>query len=244
MRAVRFYTRDGELLSDIPMQPLVAATGQRPYPVARADLQIALLDAYGADRVHLGAECVAVEQSDPSATVLFADGRRATADLLIGADGMRSVVAPTWSPRPPPDTSRGKPGGLTDVSLADPDTFAFFVGTGRRAATMPVANGRFYFFFDFQTTPELDKLDMREQLAQQTDGWCDPVQRLIESIDPAADNHLNLRDLDPIGSLVRGRVVLLGDAAHATTPFLGQGASQAVEDAVVLARYLGRTTMA
>ena len=241
MRAVRFYTREGELLSDIPMEPLVATTGQRPYPVARADLQMALLGAHGADRVHLGAECVGVEQSDDSATVLFADERRATADLVIAADGLRSAVRAHVVAEARIRSLSWDWEGLTDVSLADPDIFAFFVGNGRRAATMPVAGDRFYFFFDFQTTPELEQLEMQAQLEQLYDGWCDPVQRLIESIDPASAGHLNLCDLDPIESFVRGRVALLGDAAHATTPFLGQGASQAVEDAVVLTRYLAQS---
>ncbi len=239
LRAVQFRTREDELLSDIPIEPLVASTGQRPYPVARADLHAVLARAFGAERIHLGAECVSIEQSGDSVTVHFADGRSASADLVVGADGIGSVIrehvvdgarkrALSWDWE-----------GITTIPCGAPDTFTFYVGDGKRAATMPVGGGRFYFFFDFQRTAELDALHgMRDQLRYLFAGWCEPVERLVETAPPETASNLQHHDLEPIASFVRGRVVLLGDAAHATTPFLGQGASLAAEDALVLSRLL------
>ena len=239
--AVQFLTRDGELLSDIPMAPLVAATGQRPYPVARAELQGALVSAFGAERIHLGAECIGVEQSAAGATAHFADGRSASGDLVIGADGIRSVVRPHVVAESTVRSLSWDWEGITTVSLGAPDAFVFHVADGKRAATMPVGDGRFYYFFDFEKPPALP--GMRAQLRTLFDGWCEPVQRLVEAVPEAGASHLHHHDLDPIAAFARGRVVLIGDAAHATTPFLGQGASQAAEDALVLARYLRTTSV-
>src|SRR5262245_29873557 len=88
-RMLRMCYRDsaGELLTDFSLASLVDAVGERAYPVTRTDLQRILLDALGPGVVQLSAECVGVEQDETSATALFADGRRARADLVVAADG-------------------------------------------------------------------------------------------------------------------------------------------------------------
>ena len=70
------------------------------------------------------------------------------------------------------------------------------------------------------------------------DGWCEPVQRLINQIDPERTNRVEIHDIDPFEQWVKGRCVLLGDAAHSTTPDIGQGGCQALEDAAYLVRSL------
>jgi FAD-dependent urate hydroxylase len=69
------------------------------------------------------------------------------------------------------------------------------------------------------------------------------VQTLIQRLDPATTNRIEIHDLDPLPRLVRGRVALLGDAGHSMPPDLGQGGCQAMEDAIVLATYLKTTTL-
>jgi len=68
--------------------------------------------------------------------------------------------------------------------------------------------------------------------------WCAPVQRLIDRLEPAGVNRVEIHDIDPLRQLVRGRIALLGDAGHSTTPDIGQGGCDAMEDAVVLATIL------
>ena len=87
MDHICYRAKAGEVLTHFSLEPLVQAVGQRPYPVARTDLQALLLGAVGASSVHLDATCVGVEQDEAGATALFADGRRATGDLVVGADG-------------------------------------------------------------------------------------------------------------------------------------------------------------
>ncbi|MBC7823917.1 MAG: FAD-dependent monooxygenase, partial [Candidatus Parcubacteria bacterium] len=87
MDRMQYYSHTGELLTDVSLAPLVQKVGQRPYPVARTDLQNMLLDEFGAEKVHLNCKCVAIEQTQDGVTAHFEDGRTATGDILIGADG-------------------------------------------------------------------------------------------------------------------------------------------------------------
>jgi FAD-dependent urate hydroxylase len=90
---------------------------------------------------------------------------------------------------------------------------------------------------------QVDPAHRQDELAKIFKGWPAPVQKLIEALDPEQTNRLEIGDIDPLDHLVKGRVALLGDSAHATTPTLGQGGCQAIEDAVVLTRYLTTTNI-
>jgi FAD-dependent urate hydroxylase len=240
--AVVMRDQSGAVLSDIDIEPLVRSVGQRPRPVARADLFDMLAGGFGRGSITLGAECVGVEQDDERATVVFANGDRFDADLVVGADGLRSAIRPHVAPDA---TLNYLWAGWETLIPADPaltpaDTFTFWIGDGRRAALMPVAGARCYCFFDFPPEDEHaeTEVDVRTELREAYGDWCAPVRTMVERIDVARTHPVRYFDLDPLESFVRGRVVLIGDAAHATTPSLGQGASQAIEDAVVLAHYL------
>ena len=104
---------------------------------------------------------------------------------------------------------------------------------------------RFYFFFGvpMEQGTVAEGEDRRAELARYFSGWPDPVRTLIQTLEPEATNRLEISDIDPPAHLVRGRVALLGDSGHATTPTLGQGGCQAIEDAAVLTRYLVTTTI-
>ena len=249
MDRMQYHSHTGELLTDISLDPLVQKVGQRPYPVARTDLQTMLLHEFGAENVRLNCKCVEIEQTETSVTARFADGRTATGDVLIGADGTHSIVRDRVLGHP---TDRHYVGyvnwnGLVPISedLAPANSWAIYVGEHKRASLMPVGNGRFYFFFDVPlpkgsvSTPD----HYREELMSFFKGWADPVQRLIERLDPFKTNRVEIHDVEPLEQFVEGRVALLGDAAHSTAPDLGQGGCQAIEDAEVLTRYLTSTTI-
>ncbi|NJL00760.1 MAG: FAD-dependent urate hydroxylase HpxO [Spirulinaceae cyanobacterium RM2_2_10] len=249
MNAMTYRSHTDELLSEISLQPLIATVGQRPYPVARTDLQVLLLTAFGEADVHLGKHCVAVEQTADSATAIFADGSCATGDLLIGADGVRSTVRQYLLGREQAPRYAGYVNwnGLVPASpdLAPADVWVIYVGEGKRASMMPVGGDRFYFFFGspMSAGTTVEPAQRRDELAQQFAGWPQPVQRLIERLNPLQTNRLEISDLEPLEHLVNGRIALLGDAGHATTPTLGQGGCQAIEDAEVLWRSLVTTNI-
>lgn len=102
---------------------------------------------------------------------------------------------------------------------------------------MPIAGGRFYFYFDVPLPKGLpeDRTSVKSDLRRYFDGWAPPVQHLIDHIDPASTNRVEIHDIDPFMQFARGRVALLGDASHSTAPDIGQGGCAAMEDAVVLA---------
>ena len=249
MDRMAYYSFTGEKLTDFSLSPLIEAVGQRPYPVARTDLQQMLLEAFGADHVQLNSKCVAVEQDTDSATAIFADGRRATGDLIVAADGTHSILREyvlghaverqyvgyvNWNGLVPASTD-----------LAPTNSWVLYVGQHKRASLMPVAGDRFYFFLDVPlpkgspSSPET----YQEELSGHFQGWAPPVQTLIQRLDPLKTNRVEIHDIEPLPTWVKGRVALLGDASHSTAPDLGQGGCQAMEDALVLANYLSTTTL-
>jgi FAD-dependent urate hydroxylase len=249
MNAMEYRSHTDEPLSYIALHPLFEIVGQRPYPVARTDLQNLLLDAFGPEDVHLGRPCVGVEQDEHSATALFDNGERVTGDLVIGADGVHSAVR-TYVVGRPVERRYARYvnwNGLVkaDPSLCKKDLWVLYVGESKRASMMPVGGDRFYFFFGAPMAEgtQVDPAYRQDELAKIFQGWPTAVQNLIEAIDSEKTNRLEIGDMDPLEQLVKGRIALLGDSAHATTPTLGQGGCQAIEDAEVLTRYLHTTNI-
>lgn len=252
MDQMQYRTKTGELLNDISLQPLIEMVGQRPYPVARTDLQQLLLDAFPGE-VQLNHKCIAVEEDGQGITAIFENGHRTTGDLIIAADGVRSILRKHVLGRVVDPCYGGYVNwnGLVEASpdLAPPNTWMIYVGEHKRASLMPVGDNRFYFFFDVpmpleQTGEGTTRSDsIRAELANHFQGWAEPVQTLIQRLDPLRTNRLLIHDVGPLDRLVRGRVALLGDSAHATCPDLGQGGCQAMEDGEVLTRYLLTTNL-
>lgn len=231
----------GNTLTRFSMAPLVANVGERPYPVARADLQAMLLNHYGAQRVNFGKRVSHIEQDATGVTAWFEDGSEARGDFLIAADGTHSVIRAAVTGQTAERRYAGYVNwnGLVsiDESIAPANQWTTFVGEGKRVSLMPVSGNRFYFFFDVPLPLGLaeDRSSVKADLTRYFSGWAEPVQKLIATINPDTTNRIEIHDIDPFPQLVKGRVALLGDAGHSTTPDIGQGGCAAMEDAVVLA---------
>ncbi|MGK7933303.1 MAG: FAD-dependent urate hydroxylase HpxO [Microcystaceae cyanobacterium] len=251
MDSMAYYDATGTPLNNIDLTPLFDIVGQRPYPVARADLQKMLqdeLESYGVE-IKLNHQCVEVKEDKQGVTAIFDNGHTAKGDLLVAADGVRSILR-TYVLG---EEVKPKYGGYVnwnglvpaDEALAPKNSWVIYVGNHQRASMMPVAGERFYFFFDVPlakgTPAEPDQYPA--QLKKYFEGWADPVQRLIEAIDPYKVARPEIHDVGPLNALVRGKVALIGDAGHATCPDLGQGGCQAMEDGLVLTQYLQTTNI-
>ncbi|MFT3661852.1 MAG: FAD-dependent urate hydroxylase HpxO [Gordonia sp. (in: high G+C Gram-positive bacteria)] len=234
----------GEELCRFSLSPVTEQTGQKPYPVARADLQALLMERFGLDDVKLGMRMEGIDDDGETVTVTFADGSTDTCDMLIGADGARSITREYVTPDGETAPEREYSGytnfnGLIPVNeaIGPADQWTSYVAEGKRACVMPVAGDRFYFWFDVPQESGIpyDRAEGVAPLKQAFDGWAPGTQALIDAIDPDVSlNRVEIWDITPFTSWAKGRVAILGDAAHNTAPDIGQGACSALEDSFAL----------
>lgn len=239
----------GDVMTQFSLYPLIEEVGQRPYPVSRAELQNMLMDEFGREDIHLGKKMVSLKDDGQAVTILFADGSEIKADLLVGADGTHSITRAYVLDEQVERRYAGYVNwnGLVEISdqLAPSDQWTTFVGEGKRASLMPVADNRFYFFFDVPLPVGLDnnRAEYKTLLKGYFKDWCPQVQSLIDAMDEQKTNRVEIHDIEPFSNFYKGNVVIVGDAAHSTTPDIGQGGCQAMEDAIYLARALQINTL-
>ena len=225
---------DGRWLARVPAGRLEQALGTPAYGIHRAVLHRILLDALPADvTVHTGAQ---VTQVSADGEVTY-DGVRVEADLVVGADGIRSTVRKSlW-----PAAADPAPIGVTAWRGIAPPwrdgdlDVAISWGPGAEFGIVPLLDGRVYWYAAVNAAPG----SATEGLDPRFRDWHEPIPALVASTDTVLRDELACLD-EPLPTYVKGRVALVGDAAHAMTPHLGQGANQALEDAVVLAAVAGR----
>lgn len=252
MERMAYATVDGRVLVDFALAELYQRVGERAWPVPRARLQDLLvaevLDAMGPESLRLGTRVMGVTETADEVTAMLADGEKVTAEVVVAADGTHSVLRDHVVGRPVKQRYVGYVNwnGLVSDSpdIAPAGTWLTWVGDGQRASVLPVGHGQCYWFFDVpMPLGELDHLGPhRSVLAERFAGWTPAVQHLIDRPDPAGVARLAIHDIDPLPAWSRGRVVLLGDAAHTMAPDLGQGGCQAMEDAWVLTHHLTATS--
>jgi 2-polyprenyl-6-methoxyphenol hydroxylase-like FAD-dependent oxidoreductase len=236
-------TANGKQLSDVSLGDIARQVGQPSVCVHRADLQQVLAEA--AQPV-LAADCVKVTEDADGVTVQFADGRSERGALVIGADGIRSAVrAHLHGPTEPRRAGYVAYRGIARCNLPEssPDRSRLILGPGAQAGIFPCGPGRVYWFATSpapEAPPTDSPSDLKARALELFRNWLPLLNKVIDATDSSAVMRHDITDLLPIWPWGRGRLSLLGDAAHATTPNLGQGACQAIEDAVVLAHCLSR----
>ncbi|MFB9686677.1 FAD-dependent monooxygenase [Amycolatopsis plumensis] len=214
----------------------------------RADLHRVLAGHLPAGVVHAAAEVTGVEQSGSGVTVAYrtpGGSRTAHADVLIGADGLRSAVRrAVWPDVPGPVFQRILCWrGVTEPGAVWPVAGFQTWGRGARFGAHPIGGQRVFWFLTIrQDEPGRRYGDNLAEVRARIGDWHDPIPALLAATPAASVLCHDIFDLDPLPSYADGRVALLGDAAHAMTPFLAQGACQALEDAAVLAAELAGAT--
>lgn len=209
----------------------------------RAELLAMLNEAAEGIPIHLAARLKSYQQDASGVTVFFENGEQASADLLIGADGIKSVVRAQMQPASQPRYAGYTAWrGIAPYDYpADATYWGESWGRGARFGLVPMSNQRVY-WFAVQNAPEhmpKPAEGHKAYLLKHFGGWHHPIAELLKVTDEAAILHNAIYDIDPLTNWVDGRVALLGDSAHAMTPNLGQGACQAIEDAVALGNAVG-----
>ncbi|KAG7449866.1 FAD/NAD(P)-binding domain-containing protein [Guyanagaster necrorhizus] len=236
----------GEVYCDFSLLPLYEEVKQRAYPIARAELQRMLLDANAPAPIHLQKRAVSYSTSQDGITVSFEDGTIETADFVVIADGTHSKLRNQITKA---EIQRDYVGyvnwnGPIEMKefegLISSDNWTQFVGEGKRVSFMPMSATHYYFFLDvplpLSSAPKRPE-EYRASLTKHFGHWHPTVQKLVERLDPSKVARVEIHDTKTLPTLVdleSGRALLIGDAAHATCPDLGQGGCQAFEDAFVL----------
>lgn len=229
---------DGAWLMCIPADVMAARWGAGFVLVHRAELQQLLAAELDPATIHLGARCTGVEANGDTAIARFADDREVQADVLVGADGVHSVVrAAVFGP------GRLRHRGYTCVrsitpagSVPLPRDGAETWGRGARFGLGPTSGERIIWYATWNVRAGADDAgNTAERLRTIFATWHDPIPTIVEATPAAALIRTDIYDRRPTRTWAKGRVALIGDAIHPMTPDLAQGACQAIVDATTLA---------
>jgi salicylate hydroxylase len=229
-----------------------------PYMTAhRADLHNMLRAALGDTPLHLGTNCIAAETVNGTAVARFAGGGEAEADIVVGADGIRSAIraqhfgagAPrftemiAWRAMVPMDCvpTHVSPHGSVRLEHGE---YIGWIGPNGHVISYPIGgNGDTLNIFGGHYSKDWVEESWsvpssRDELIAAKAGWNEALIEIFRHVEHVFK--WGIYDRDPLPQWTAGRVTLLGDAAHPTMPTLAQGANMAIEDGYVLARALAR----
>lgn len=243
---ISLLDRHGRILNDIDTTPFTRRIGYENLAIHRADLQRILLANLPPSVVQLGKSLERFEEKDNQVATYFTDGSTLESQALIGADGIRSRVRQQLLP----DTQLRYAGytcwrGVIDaqkLKLPAGRSTETWGGNGR-FGVVPLGNGQVYWFACINSAQPQNPHYRAFRLADLQRHFANYHSPIPELLTLTTDEQViwgDIIDLKPLPRFNFGRVLLLGDAAHATTPNMGQGAGQAVEDAAVLASCLAQ----
>jgi salicylate hydroxylase len=236
-------------------ESLIERYGMGNLQVHRADLHGLLLRAVlanDANAVHTGHEFVRLAQDRDGVTVEFANGANIRCDVVIGADGNASAVRSHIFPgEAPVFTGQVSFRALIPWHLVEPTIaerkYAMYPAPQRMLLHYPLRGGQIMNLIGTGRSASWEEEGWsipaaNEEFAAAYSDFAPEVVALIHRIPPGALFKWGLRDREPLANWTEGRVTMLGDAAHPMTPFLGQGACIAIEDALVLGRTFALAT--
>ena len=244
-----YLRHDGTAIA--PVQVSDASGWNATFGMHRADFIDLLAAKLSAGIVQTGHRAVGFEQDDGVARVTFANGATAEADVVIAADGIHSELRPhVFPPSKPVFHGTICYRGLVPRERLPGwpmDRWQMWAGPSRHFLVFPVRHGTMVNYVGFVPADE----EMKESwsapgdpavLRREFEGWDPRIRQVLEQVDKTF--RWALYDREPLPTWTRGRLSLLGDAAHPMLPHLGQGANQAMEDGMALATILARADRA
>jgi salicylate hydroxylase len=244
-----YWRDDGSSIA--PVQVTDSSGGSPVYGMHRADLVTFLSEGLPPDVVKTGHKCTGFTQDGDIARVTFANGTTAEADVVIGADGIHSELRPfVYPPSKPVFSGSVAYRGLVPherVPQWPNELWQMWLGKGKHLLVFPVRAGKLINFVGFVPPDAAMKESMKESWSSPGDpeklraefaGWDPRLEALLKQVDHTFRSALH--DREPMPVWTKGRLTLLGDAAHAMLPHLGQGANQSIEDGMALATIMAR----
>ncbi len=215
--------------------------------IHRGDFIEALVGVLPVGMVHLGHKLERVEDRGDVATLTFANGRTVEADLVVGADGIKSTVREQlFSDKPPVFAGEHAYRAVVDADdaygLVVDDNLRMYLGRGTKVYVLPLRH-RNQMSFDvtaLRTDSSWSPEPSKDDLMAMVEGFDERIVNTARDLDMDRVNVRAVYDIDPVGTWHSGSVVLLGDAAHSMCHHQGQGANSAIMDAGALADALVR----
>ena len=243
--ASHYFRADGSPIA--PVQVTDSSGWSANFGMHRADFVDFLAASLPKGIVHTGHRCIGFEQVGDKARVKFANGATAAADIVVGADGIHSELRPYVFPPSQPVFSgsvayRGTV-PFDRVPGFPNERWQMWLGQGKHFLVFPLRAGKLLNYVGFVPA---DK-EMKESWSAPGDpdmlraefaGWDPRIEALLLKAEKTF--RWALHDREPMPTWTKGRLTLLGDAAHPMLPHLGQGANQAIEDGMALATILSR----
>jgi len=243
--ASHYFRADGSPIA--PVQVTDSSGWSANFGMHRADFVDFLAASLPKGIVHTGHRCIGFEQVGDKARVKFANGATAAADIVVGADGIHSELRPYVFPPSQPVFSGSVAYRGTVPSDRAPgfpnERWQMWLGQGKHFLVFPLRAGKLLNYVGFVPA---DK-EMKESWSAPGDpdmlraefaGWDPRIEALLLKAEKTF--RWALHDREPMPTWTKGRLTLLGDAAHPMLPHLGQGANQAIEDGMALATILSR----
>jgi 2-polyprenyl-6-methoxyphenol hydroxylase-like FAD-dependent oxidoreductase len=248
---MQILSPQGRTLLETPVAAIAREAGTPAVTVHRADLQEGLLEAVGDTPIHLGAKAIGFRTVGGDGTgvqVDFADGRVATGDLLIAADGIHSVIRQQLHGGEGQIRYGGFVAWLATLPYTDPRITqgwnGQYWGRGRRFGLHDLGQGRVYWWGTMNMPLERASAwdGDKAEIARAFSGWAPLIRGLIDITPFERIISVPARDRPFDERWGEGPVTLIGDAAHPMLTSLSQGGSTAIEEAVVLAKVLEDAT--
>lgn len=234
-----FCDQQGEVLCRTDLDELWGEAGSF-VGIARSDLQQVLLSGAAGVPSRPGMSIVALDQDEHRVSVVFSDGSTGDYDLVAGADGIASTVRKlTLSAAPPIYAGQMTWRSLAPIRPRGLNTLQFVLGDGCFFGLCPVGDGRTYGFANVTGPRFHDAIEGRlDRLRTRFAAFGGIVQDYLAALESDEQIHCSAVEWGEDVGWRSGRAVLIGDAAHASSPMMGQGGCLAMEDAWVLAALL------